>query len=408
MGPRQPRGPAAPGARRRAGRLHGPSDQRGGPAEGRELGCVDPVAARAAGQAAPGAVLDARSRSRICASPGSSTRSAARLVAYTMAGYFGRADRTIWMDGRRQPSEYAEHTWGGFSTGEWVNGTQLKVTTTHMKTSFINRNGIPSSYRGVMTEFITVHDDVMVHLSIVDDPVYLEEPMVRSNNFRRAPGQHVGPAIPVRDRGRTGRSADGLGAALAGGHAAHGVRKPVRPAVRGDARRQGDPVPGVRGHHRGDEAQFSGSRGPGSRRPLRVAGFPLRFGVLYFGLYALVTQLAGGVLLWPGAALPPLGHVWPLRDLTLWLATNVAGLDPAAHLHRQQRRHGLSLGAAGVGAPGGRRIGCGVDHGKPPSRQRRERCTSGSAWASASCSRRRCSITGWRRSSPRSSRPRRS
>jgi hypothetical protein len=47
-----------------------------------------------------------------------------------------------------------------------------------------------------MTEFFAVHADVMVHLSIVDDPVYLEEPMVRSNNFRRAPGQHVGPAIP--------------------------------------------------------------------------------------------------------------------------------------------------------------------------------------------------------------------
>ena len=119
-----------------------------------------------------------------------------RLIAYTMAGYFGRADRTIWMDGRRRPSEYAEHTWGGFSTGEWVTSSQLKVTTTHMKTAFLNRNGIPSSYRSVMTEFITVHDDVMVHLSIVDDPVYLEEPMVRSNNFRRAPGQHVGPAIP--------------------------------------------------------------------------------------------------------------------------------------------------------------------------------------------------------------------
>jgi hypothetical protein len=120
-----------------------------------------------------------------------------RLVAYTLAGFFGRADRAIWMDGRPHPSPYAEHTWGGFSTGEWVSGGhQLKVTTTHMKTSFINRNGPPSSYRGVMTEFFTVHDDVMVHLSIVDDPVYLEEPMVRSNNFRRAPAQHVGPAIP--------------------------------------------------------------------------------------------------------------------------------------------------------------------------------------------------------------------
>jgi hypothetical protein len=118
-----------------------------------------------------------------------------RLVAYTMAGYFGRADRTIWMDGRPHPGAYAEHTWGGFSTGEWV-GNALKVTTTHMKTTFINRNGPPTSYRGLMTEFFTIHGDVMVHFSIVDDPVYFEEPMVRSNNFRRAPAQHVGPAIP--------------------------------------------------------------------------------------------------------------------------------------------------------------------------------------------------------------------
>jgi hypothetical protein len=119
-----------------------------------------------------------------------------RLIAYTIAGMFGRADRTIWMDGRPHPSEYAEHTWGGFSTGEWLAGGQLKVTTTHMKTTFINRNGPPTSYRGVMTEFFAPHGDMMVMLSIVDDPVYFEEPMVRSNNYRRMPAQHVGPAIP--------------------------------------------------------------------------------------------------------------------------------------------------------------------------------------------------------------------
>jgi hypothetical protein len=118
-----------------------------------------------------------------------------RLIAYTIAGMFGRADRTIWMDGRPHPSDYAEHTWGGFSTGEWI-GPQLKITTTHMKTTFINRNGPPTSYKGVMTEFYTVHGDMMVGLTIVDDPVYFEEPMVRSNNYRRMPSQHVGPAIP--------------------------------------------------------------------------------------------------------------------------------------------------------------------------------------------------------------------
>src|SRR5262245_47773474 len=38
-------------------------------------------------------------------------------------------DRTIWMDGRPHPSEYAPHTWMGFSTGVW-EGNMLTVTTT--------------------------------------------------------------------------------------------------------------------------------------------------------------------------------------------------------------------------------------------------------------------------------------
>jgi len=118
-----------------------------------------------------------------------------QLIAYTMAGYFGRADRVIWMDGRKHPSEFAEHTWGGFSTGEWV-GNALKITTTHMKTTFINRNGPPTSYRGTMVEWITRHGDMLSHFAWVDDPVYFDEPMVRTNNFSQNLGQHVGPAIP--------------------------------------------------------------------------------------------------------------------------------------------------------------------------------------------------------------------
>jgi hypothetical protein len=118
-----------------------------------------------------------------------------RLVALTVVGTFGRADRVIWMDGRPHPSKYAEHTFAGFSTGEW-EGNALKVTTTHMKTAFIQRNGAPSSYRAVMTEYYVRHGDHLMLLSIVDDPVYLEEPMVRTSNWVLAPQQHVGPAIP--------------------------------------------------------------------------------------------------------------------------------------------------------------------------------------------------------------------
>ena len=118
-----------------------------------------------------------------------------QLIAYTLEGFFGRADRVIYMDGREHPSEYAEHTFAGFSTGEW-DGNRLKVTTTHMKTAFVNRNGPPSSYKAVMTEYFIPRGELMSHVAIVDDPVYLEEPMVRTNEFSRRLGQYIGPAIP--------------------------------------------------------------------------------------------------------------------------------------------------------------------------------------------------------------------
>jgi glyoxylase-like metal-dependent hydrolase (beta-lactamase superfamily II) len=118
-----------------------------------------------------------------------------RLVAYRITNLFGNADRTIWMDGRPRPSAHAEHTWDGFSTGEWVNGT-LNVTTTHMKAAFINRNGVAASARSTMTEFFTRHGRYLLLLSIVDDPVYLEEPFVRTSTFEWAPSQVVASPVP--------------------------------------------------------------------------------------------------------------------------------------------------------------------------------------------------------------------
>jgi cyclase len=118
-----------------------------------------------------------------------------QLVAYRITNLFGNADRTIWMDGRSRPSSNAEHTWDGFSTGEWVSGT-LKVTTTHMKAAFINRNGPPASVRSTMTEFFVRHGRYLLLLSIVDDPVYLEEPFVRTSTWAWAPNQTVPSPVP--------------------------------------------------------------------------------------------------------------------------------------------------------------------------------------------------------------------
>jgi hypothetical protein len=51
-----------------------------------------------------------------------------------------------------------------------------------------------------------------------------------------------------------------------------------------------------------------------------------RFGVVYLVLYSLATQIAGGLLIVPGAGLPSLGTRWPMRAITEWCATRVFGV----------------------------------------------------------------------------------
>ena len=117
------------------------------------------------------------------------------LVAYTFAGTFGRADRTIWLDGRPHPSAHAEHTWHGFSTGEW-DGDTLVITTTHIKYGVVRRNGVPASPEAVVTERWTRYDDKLLIVMHVDDSVYLDEPLVRTNVLQAAAGRHTGRITP--------------------------------------------------------------------------------------------------------------------------------------------------------------------------------------------------------------------
>ena len=91
--------------------------------------------------------------------------------------------RTIWMDGREHPPPYAAHTWMGFSTGKW-EGNILTVTTTHIKQGWIRRNGLPESDQATLTEHFIRHGDHLTHVSIVTDPVYLTEPLIKSQDFR--------------------------------------------------------------------------------------------------------------------------------------------------------------------------------------------------------------------------------
>jgi hypothetical protein len=94
--------------------------------------------------------------------------------------------RTIWMDGRPHPSEYAPHTWMGFSTGAW-EGNMLTVTTTHVKQGWHRRENVPASDEVTVIEHYVRHGDLLTHISVVEDPIYLAEPLIKSEDFNYVP-----------------------------------------------------------------------------------------------------------------------------------------------------------------------------------------------------------------------------
>ena len=104
-----------------------------------------------------------------------------RLIAYSLQGSYGRP-RMIWMDGRAHPSDLAPHTWVGFSTGSWDRNT-LVVSTTHVKMGWLQRNGAPTSDLVTMEERFIRHGDYLMVVTVLNDPIYLSEPFIRTTNF---------------------------------------------------------------------------------------------------------------------------------------------------------------------------------------------------------------------------------
>ena len=104
------------------------------------------------------------------------------VQAITFDGTFG-LDRIVWMDGREHPPASALHTFTGYSTGHW-EGDTLVVETTHMKAGWLRRNGTPTSERAKMTEFYQRFDNsYLLVTTIIEDPVYLSEPFVRTTEY---------------------------------------------------------------------------------------------------------------------------------------------------------------------------------------------------------------------------------
>ena len=105
-----------------------------------------------------------------------------QVVAWHEYNEWGGQERTIWMDGRSHPSQYAPHTWQGFSTGAWEHN-QLTITTTHLKMAPFERIGIYRSDEGTLREHWVRHGDYLTVTLIISDPVYLSEPFIRTRDY---------------------------------------------------------------------------------------------------------------------------------------------------------------------------------------------------------------------------------
>lgn len=115
-----------------------------------------------------------------------------KVIAYHTHISWQAPERTIWMDGRPHPPDYAPHTWQGFSTGKF-EGDVLTIFTDHLKEGWIRRNGIPRSEKATVTEHLFRHGDHLTVMVIINDPQYLTEPFVRTTDFTFAPRQEIAP-----------------------------------------------------------------------------------------------------------------------------------------------------------------------------------------------------------------------
>ncbi|HTI66903.1 MAG TPA: hypothetical protein VL460_05070 [Caulobacteraceae bacterium] len=118
------------------------------------------------------------------------------LVKYEQQIVWEAQHREIWMDDRPFPPEWALHTWQGFSKGHW-EGDVLVVETRNLKPGWIRRNGLALSDKAHMTERYIRHGDILSHVYMIEDPVYLTEPMIKTSIFRIMAQPNMG-AYPCR------------------------------------------------------------------------------------------------------------------------------------------------------------------------------------------------------------------
>jgi hypothetical protein len=104
-----------------------------------------------------------------------------------------------------QQAQGGQPTWQGVSLATWelagrgrARGApppqfgSLKVVTTHMKPGYLQKNGVPYGENAVLTEYFSRvnepnGDSWLILTHIVEDPQYLNIPLVRSTHYKKLP-----------------------------------------------------------------------------------------------------------------------------------------------------------------------------------------------------------------------------
>jgi hypothetical protein len=89
-------------------------------------------------------------------------------------------------------------TWQGESLAHWErvpapdHGGSLSVVTSHMRAGYLRKNGVPYSDRATVSEQFDVAPlpdggELLLVMTTVEDPVYLNGPYVVSPHFKKEP-----------------------------------------------------------------------------------------------------------------------------------------------------------------------------------------------------------------------------
>ena len=112
---------------------------------------------------------------------------------------FGTQTRVFHFGEWKSPG--AAPGWQGDSVAMWApralaapsspKARGLKVVTTNMRPGYLRRNGVPYSARATLTEYFDVFPepdgDMMIVTTIVEDPVYLYNPLIVASHFKKEP-----------------------------------------------------------------------------------------------------------------------------------------------------------------------------------------------------------------------------